>query len=82
MAMRYNYKCANKNCEKYSETAKCLVCDRDGVRLVKEFRCDCCGEVIDPEKLYDVDGEMLCEDCIKENLSDFFDKIDVEDYLE
>ena len=82
MAMEYRYKCVNKNCEKYAENDKCFVCDMGGSREIKVFTCDCCGEVFDHDKLYEVDGEMMCEDCIKENISDLFDKVNVEDYVE
>ena len=36
---------------------------------VKHFYCDKCGE--DVEELYKVDGEELCEECLKAN----FEKI-------
>ena len=29
--------------------------------------CDCCGERIQDEYYYDIDGEILCEECLKEN---------------
>ena len=29
-----------------------------------EYTCDECNEENDPEDLYDVDGEMLCANCI------------------
>jgi len=29
-----------------------------------EYTCDECEKEYDPEELYDVDGEMLCEDCL------------------
>ena len=38
-------------------------------RNVPHFYCDKCGE--DVEELYKVDGEELCEDCLK----DSFEKI-------
>ena len=28
--------------------------------------CDKCGERIHDEEYYDIDGEILCEDCLKE----------------
>ena len=33
-----------------------------------EFCCDCCGAERDKSELYDVDGEMLCRDCVVGNL--------------
>ena len=41
---------------------------------VKHFYCDKCGE--DVEELYKVDGEELCEDCLKNN----FEKVELEEY--
>lgn len=29
-----------------------------------EYTCDKCKEGFDPEDLYDVDGEMLCAECV------------------
>ena len=34
-------------------------------RHVPHFYCDKCGE--DVEELYKVDGEELCEECLKDN---------------
>ena len=34
-------------------------------RNVKVTYCDCCGYEIE-EDVYEVDGEDLCEDCLKE----------------
>lgn len=33
-------------------------------RNVPHFFCDQCGEEMEASELYDVDGEMLCADCI------------------
>lgn len=33
-------------------------------REVKVTYCDCCGEQID--EIYDVNGQDLCEECLKE----------------
>ena len=43
-------------------------------RHVPHFYCDKCGE--DVEELYKVDGEELCEDCLKNN----FEKVELEEY--
>ena len=43
-------------------------------RNVPHFYCDKCGE--DVEELYKVDGEELCEDCLKNN----FEKVELEEY--
>lgn len=34
-------------------------------RNVKVIYCDKCGEEIDPDNVYEVDGDDLCEDCLK-----------------
>ena len=31
---------------------------------IVEYTCDKCGTELDPEDLYDVDGDMLCAECI------------------
>ncbi|WP_105302671.1 hypothetical protein [Anaerolactibacter massiliensis] len=31
---------------------------------VKVYTCDVCGEECDPEDLHDVDGNMVCSDCL------------------
>ena len=41
---------------------------------VKHLYCDKCGE--DVEELYKVDGEELCEECLKDN----FEKVELEEY--
>ena len=43
-------------------------------RNVKHLYCDKCGE--DVEELYKVDGEELCEECLKDN----FKKVELEEY--
>ena len=43
-------------------------------RNVPHFYCDKCGE--DVEELYKVDGEELCEECLKDN----FEKVELEEY--
>lgn len=35
-------------------------------RNVKVTYCDCCGGEIDRDYIYNVNGEDLCEDCLKE----------------
>ena len=34
-------------------------------RNVKVYFCDRCREEIDPDEVYEVDGEDLCEECLK-----------------
>lgn len=33
-------------------------------REVPHYYCDKCGDEVDPEDLYDVDGVMMCAECI------------------
>ena len=33
---------------------------------VPHYYCDECGEEWDPENLHDVDGRMICEECLFE----------------
>ena len=42
--------------------------------------CDHCGEPITGEYYYDVDGELMCEECFDEWCEDF--KKNVDDYWE
>ena len=35
-------------------------------RNVKVIYCDHCGDEIDSEDVYEVDGEDLCESCLKD----------------
>lgn len=37
--------------------------------------CDCCGERIQDEYYYEIDGEILCEECLKDRY-----RRDTEDY--
>ena len=39
----------------------CINCGR---RETPHWYCDECGEEFDPEDLYDVEGDMVCEECI------------------
>ena len=54
----------NECCGCATESYPCLgsACPN---RNVKHLYCDKCGE--DVEELYKVDGEELCEDCLKNN---------------
>ena len=63
----------NECCGCATESYPCLgsACPN---RHVPRFYCDKCGE--DVEELYKVDGEELCEDCLKNN----FEKVELEEY--
>lgn len=39
--------------------------------------CDYCNKPITDEHLYDFDGDLVCEDCLKDNF-----RKNVEDYIE
>lgn len=43
--------------------------DLCGLRHVAHYYCDGCDKEFSPEELFNIDGEMLCEDCAKENIS-------------
>lgn len=45
--------------------------------LDKLPKCDCCGETITDDFLFDIDGTLYCEDC----LNDSFRK-PADDYIE
>lgn len=45
-------------------------------QLEKCPKCDYCGEYIQDEHLYDLDGTLVCEDCMKSNF-----KKSTEDYM-
>ena len=40
--------------------------------------CDCCGEPIQEEFYYDIDGEMICDGCLLDFLNKYC-KIEIED---
>lgn len=52
----------------------CMCCTSNGLacrgmacefsRPQAVYTCDGCGKELDSEELYDVDGEMLCADCL------------------
>ena len=48
-------------------------------RNVPHFYCDECKEEFDPDELYVVDGEWLCEECLKDTLRRVSD-LDENDY--
>ena len=35
------------------------------LRNAEYYYCDKCGEEIDPDEIYEVDGEDYCEECLK-----------------
>ena len=63
----------NECCDCATESYPCMgsACPN---RHVPHFYCDKCGE--DVEELYKVDGEELCEECLKDN----FEKVELEEY--
>ena len=52
-------------------TNECVCCglpcigDSCEYRNVVRYYCDDCQEEFNPNELYDVDGDELCEDCLK-----------------
>ena len=45
--------------------------------LDKLPKCDCCGEHITDEYLYDIDGTLFCEECLKDEF-----RKNTDDYIE
>lgn len=47
-------------------------------KLAKLPVCSCCGEPIQDDFCYEIDNELICEDCLKENFrrstDDFIDE--------
>lgn len=50
---------------------------RQEAQMDKLPKCDYCGEPIMDEHLYDINGDLICEECLKENF-----RKSVEDYIE
>lgn len=57
-------KIENHCCGCATESYPCLG-DRCPLRKVAVTYCDHCKEEIDAEEVYSVDGEDLCEECLK-----------------
>jgi formylmethanofuran dehydrogenase subunit E len=51
--------------------------DEQERKINKLPKCSCCGEPIIDDYLYNLDGEILCEECLKENY-----RRPVEEYME
>ena len=68
---------------KESDCVSCEICYNCGRRdgyIVAELYCDKCGNEVD--ELYDVDDELLCEDCLTEHFPKItYDKA-IEDWRE
>ena len=48
-------------------------------RNVPHYSCDECGEEFEREDLWDVDGKMMCRDCLREYAEQYWDKVKEED---
>lgn len=35
--------------------------------------CDCCGEIINADFYWEIDGEILCEDCMNDRYRNYTD---------
>ena len=46
-------------------------------KLDKLPKCEYCGEPITDEHLYDINGDIICEECLNDNF-----RKPVEDYIE
>lgn len=53
----------------YNECKHCGVCTKCGAAHIAHLICDNCSADVD--KLYEVDGDMLCKDCVAEVLQDY-----------
>lgn len=42
--------------------------------FIKLPTCDCCGERIVEDFLYDFDGELVCDECLTDYISDNYKK--------
>ncbi len=52
-------------------------CDEEAAQETRLPRCDCCKERIYEDSLFDIDGEILCEDCMNNRY-----RRDTDDYME
>ncbi len=43
--------------------------------------CECCGEPIQDEELYDFDGDLVCEECVFDYVRENYRK-NIENYTE
>lgn len=50
-------------------------------KMDKLLICECCGEPIQDEYLYDFDGDLVCEECMLDYVRENFRK-KTEDYME
>ena len=56
--------------------------DSEREEKIKELpTCECCGEPIQDEYLYDFDGDLVCEECMLDYVRENFRK-KTEDYTE
>lgn len=46
----------------------CPACVECGRRHTAHYYCDSCDQEFDPDELYDMDGTMMCEDCVLESI--------------
>lgn len=52
------------NCVQCGLPCRGSLCPNNSVS--PEYTCDECEEEFEPEELYDLDGDMLCKDCLLE----------------
>ena len=51
-------------------------------RLIRFPKCDCCGERIQDDDLFDFDGELICPECLPDWLNESHKKRTVDYILE
>ena len=50
-------------------------------KMDKLLTCECCGEPLQDDYLYDFDGDLVCEECMLDYVRENFRK-KTEDYME
>ena len=51
-------------------------CDEQERQMEKLPKCHCCGERVTDETYYDIDGEILCEECLNNKYRKWVDDFD------
>lgn len=48
-------------------------CDEQERQMAKLPKCDCCGYRVTDETYYDINGEILCEECLNDKYRKYTD---------
>ena len=57
------------------------LCEEIEAKMDRLPTCECCGEPIQSEDLFDFDGDLICEECMLDYVRENFRK-KTEDYVE